>query len=187
MRTLAGSDEGIPITSTTNDVVVRRITVDDWRRLRQIRIEALSNSPMAFITTADEARQDPDSLWRSRAEQGASGDGQVTMLAVAGDDAVGMAVGFRRTKRPLDVVPVVAVFVSERARRLGVGARLMAGVEEWAVSVGGRTTSLWVVDGNDGARRFYESLGYTATLDRQRITVPPVRWETRMQKPLTAG
>ena len=68
-----------------------------------------------------------------------------------------------------------------------VVAGLMAGVEEWAASIGGTTCSLWVVDGNDGAARFYRSLGYVPTLDRQRISKPPVRWETRYEKRLTAG
>lgn len=61
----------------------------------------------------------------------------------------------------------------------------MEGVEGWARSKGVGLTSLWVVDGNDAARRFYEQLGYAATLDRQKISVPPVRWETRLVKDLS--
>ena len=166
---------------------VRRITPGDWRRLRAIRTEALADSPLAFITTLDEALDEPDTLWKDRARAGASGDEQATMIAVDGDDTVGMAVGVRRSKPPSEVVPIVAVFVSPRVRRHGVGAGLMAGVEEWAASIGGTTCSLWVVDGNDGAARFYRSLGYVPTLDRQRISKPPVRWETRYEKRLTAG
>ena len=167
------------------EVEVRRLAPEDWQRLRSIRIEALETSPLAFITTADEARRDSDSMWQERTQKGALGLEQVTMVGVAGPDTVGMAIGVRRTKRPLDVVPIVAVFVSERARRQGVGGRLMLGVERWATDVGARRTSLWVVDGNDGAQSFYESLGYVATLDRQRISVPPVRWETRFEKRLS--
>ena len=61
----------------------------------------------------------------------------------------------------------------------------MSGVESWAMAIGATTTSLWVVDDNASARAFYENRGYRPTLDRQRITAPPQRWETRMYRTLT--
>lgn len=163
---------------------VRRIRPTEWRRLREVRLQALADSPLAFITTLDEARRFPDSLWRERAVKGAESAEQATMLAVAGRDTVGLAVGLDRSSVAPGVVAVVSVYVSPDVRRRGVARDLMASVEAWALGVGATTTSLWVVDGNDGARRFYESLGYRATLDRQAIAVPPPRWETRMVKRL---
>jgi GNAT superfamily N-acetyltransferase len=168
-----------------DDVEVRRIRSDDWTRLRDIRIDALTDTPLAFITTLDEARNFPDSLWKERADEGAVGDGQITVIAVDGERTVGMAVGLRRSSPPVDVVPIVSVFVSRSARRGCVGRRLMDGVERWARREGPVTTSLWVVDGNDAAIAFYESLGYVATFDRHLITVPPQRWETRYAKRIT--
>jgi GNAT superfamily N-acetyltransferase len=109
------------------------------------------------------------------------------MIAIEGTRTVGMAVGIDRSTVATGVVAIVSVFVSADVRHRGVGRSLMAAVEDWALSIGATTTSLWVVDGNDVARGFYESLGYTATLDRQRIDVPPVRWETRMVKRIRRG
>lgn len=166
-------------------IEIRRVAFGDEMRLRSIRLEALEDSPLAFITTLDEARAHPDDLWVSRVTAGSSGAAQATFLALAGDATVGLAIGLDRSERAPGVVAVVSVFVSASVRHRGVGASLMAAVESWAVSIGASTTSLWVVDGNDAARRFYEGLGYRSTLDRQRITVPPVRWESRMYKQLS--
>ena len=164
---------------------VRPVRPDEWERLRAIRLEMLRDTPEAYITTLDEALAFPDDVWIDRAVKGAAGEDQSTLIAVDGTDTVGMAVGLLpRPFRP-DVAPVVSVYVAPRARRSGVGTRLMGAVEAWAKSVGAHATSLWVVDGNDPARSFYDSLGYRATLDRQKISIPPVRWETRMVKALS--
>jgi GNAT superfamily N-acetyltransferase len=168
-------------------IEVRRVRAGEWRRLREVRLDALADSPGAFITTLAEARRFPDSLWRERATAGAHGDEQATMIAIEGTRTVGMAVGIDRSTVATGVVAIVSVFVSADVRHRGVGRSLMAAVEAWALGIGATTTSLWVVDGNDVARGFYESLGYTATLDRQRIDVPPVRWETRMVKRIRRG
>ena len=166
-------------------IEVRRIAPGDERRLREIRIEALEDAPLAFITTAEEARAHPDDLWHRRVLAGSSGTDQATFLACAGEATVGMAIGLDRSDRAPGVVAVVSVFVSSSARRRGVGDALMSAVESWAMAIGATTTSLWVVDDNASARAFYENRGYRPTLDRQRITAPPQRWETRMYRTLT--
>lgn len=165
-------------------VEVRRIRTDEWLKLREIRLEALADTPEAFITTLAEAETYPDDVWKDRARSGALGGLQTTMIAVDGEHTVGMAIGLLRPAVTREVVPIVSVFVSPSVRRRGVGEGLVVGVERWARAQGAVRTSLWVVDTNDAARRFYEGIGYRATLDRQKITVAPVRWETRLVKEL---
>lgn len=43
---------------------VRRLTVDDWRENRAIRLEALSESPGNFFTSLAEAEARSDDQWR---------------------------------------------------------------------------------------------------------------------------
>ena len=166
-------------------IEVRRIAPGDERRLREIRIEALEDAPLEFITKVEDERAHPDDLWHRRVLAGSSGTDQATFLACAGEATVGMAIGLDRSDRAPGVVAVVSVFVSSSARRRGVGDALMSAVESWAMAIGATTTSLWVVDDNASARAFYENRGYRPTLDRQRITAPPQRWETRMYRTLT--
>jgi GNAT superfamily N-acetyltransferase len=163
-------------------IEVRPIRSDEWQRLRTVRLDALNDTPEAYTTTLEQARAFPDSLWKERARNGADGVDQITVIALDGERTVGMAVGLRRSSPPVGVVPVVSVFVSPSARRGKVGQRLMEAVERWARKVGAVSTSLWVVDDNASAIAFYESLGYVETHDRQLITVPPKRWETRYEK-----
>ncbi len=143
----------------------------------------LLDSPLAFITTHAEAEALPDEVWIERCT--AQPDGTTaTFGAFDADRAVGMAVGVDRSRPGRKVVAVVSVYVSPQCRRQGIADALTSEVEAWAVERGATSTSLWVVDGNDGARTFYERRGYGMTLDRQRITAPPVRWERRMEKRL---
>jgi GNAT superfamily N-acetyltransferase len=166
-------------------IEIHRAGVDDWASVRAIRLRALAEAPLAFITTVEEARAFPDGVWRERAAASAVGRSQATMLATSDGAVVGLAIGLDRSDVRPGVVAIVSVFVSPHVRRRGVARRLMVAVEDWARRIGAGTTSLWVVEGNDEARSFYESIGYRATLDRQRIDAPPVRWEVRMVKDLT--
>lgn len=168
-------------------IEVRRIRPEEWQRLKDVRLTALTQAPLAYLTTLDEALAFPDDLWKERATKGAASTTQATMLAIVGARTVGLAVGIDRNEIAQGVVAVVSVFVSSDVRRRGVAQRLMASVEEWAGSIGRTTLSLWVVEGNEPATRFYEEIGYRATLDRQRITIPPARWETRMVKEVIPG
>lgn len=166
-------------------IEVRAVQIGEWQRLRSIRLEALADSPEAFITTHAEASDFPQDLWEGRVAKGAAGESQITVIGIDGDDTVAMAVGLWDPGRSGSVMPVVAVFVAPRVRRLGVGSLIMGALHEWGRANGAIGASLWVVDGNDTASRFYKRLGYRPTLDRHKITVPPVRWETRLVKPLT--
>ncbi len=165
---------------TIGDLEVRRIAPEDWRMLKAVRLEALLDSPAAFITTFEEASGYPDALWVERSSE-APEDGQATYLALGRGRCHGMAIGLDRSSSGRAIVAIVSVYVAPDVRRSGVGSALMDAVEAWARQRGAAATSLWVVDGNDGARGFYEARGYRATLDRQKITVPPVRWETRLE------
>ena len=167
------------------DVVeVRALHPDEWQRLRSIRLEALAVSPLSYTTTLEEAQAYPDTVWMDRAAGRASDVEQRTMVGIDGPKTVAMGVGLLRSHRRRRIVPIVSVFVSAPYRRLGVGRAVMRGLEAWASERGADRTSLWVVEGNDGATRFYESLGYRQTLDRQKIRVGPVRWEVRLERKL---
>lgn len=163
---------------------VRQIRSHEWERLRDIRLEALVDTPTAFATTFAQAEAFPDSLWQERTVAGATGHDQITVLAVSGDRTVGMTVALGRPDNDRRVVPIVSVYVTPRERRKGVAQRLLNTAEEWASDQGGSRTSLWVEEENVPARCFYESIGYIATLDRQKMTSPPLAWEIRLEKGL---
>jgi hypothetical protein len=105
---------------TIGDLEVRRIAPGDWRMLKAVRLEALADSPSAFITTLEEATGYPDALWVERSSE-APEDGQATYLAVGKDRCHGMAIGLDRSSSGRAVVAIVSVYVSPDLRRGGVG------------------------------------------------------------------
>jgi GNAT superfamily N-acetyltransferase len=163
-------------------IKVRQIRSDEWERLRDIRLEALTDTPSAYSTTLVEAEAYPNSLWWERAIAGAAGVDQITVLAVSGERTVGMTIALGRPDNDRRIVPIVSVYVTPSERRKGVAERLLSVAEEWVRDHGGSRTSLWVEESNLPARGFYESIGYVATLDRQRMTSPPPGWEIRLEK-----
>lgn len=170
--------------ATASEIVVRRVRADDWKAIKAIRLEMLLDSPLAFVTTYEEAAAHDDRVWIDRCSH--DPDGEIgSFAAFTGRDAVGMAVGVDKAASGWPVVSIVSVYVSPSLRRHGVAGRLMGSVELWAAARGATSTSLWVVDGNEGARAFYDRRGYESTGDRQRITTPPIRWETRLEKRLS--
>lgn len=170
--------------SCVQGITVRPIVADDWRAIRAVRLEMLQRDPLAFITTYDEAAGYANEVWIRRCTPDAEGR-SASFAAFAADRAVGMAVGLDKARPGRRVVAIVSVYVSPEFRRRGIAGRLMGEVEGWAIERRAKTTSLWVVDGNEAAARFYEGRGYRRTLDRQKIRTPPVRWEARMEKRLT--
>lgn len=46
---------------------IRRVSVADWERLRDVRLRALATDPHAFLESLEHARRLPEAHWRDRA------------------------------------------------------------------------------------------------------------------------
>jgi GNAT superfamily N-acetyltransferase len=143
---------------------VRRLGEDDWALLRDVRLTALAESPLAFASThAREAGFD-EQMWRSRTRTAA------WFIALGADGTpVGILAGRDEDDTPDGERHVVAMWAAPAARGTGVGAGLLEAVTAWARDDGARTLTLWVVDGNDAARRLYEGWGFVSTGERQPV------------------
>jgi ribosomal protein S18 acetylase RimI-like enzyme len=90
------------------------------------------------------------------------------------EDALGRRLGFVYAVPATDFFTgeehghVSDIAVAPEAEGRGVGRALMAAAEAWARARGYRALSLHVFVGNDGARAFYERLGYEDELLRMR-------------------
>ena len=140
--------------------------MDEWRRVRELRLRALEDSPDAFGSTfeRERAHERPDWLrWITGWE------GAVNHLVVAldGDEWIGMAVG----SLPGDDerAHLYAMWVDPRARRAGVGRRLVEAVLAWAGAEGVREIELGATAINRDAVLFYERLGFVDTGERHAL------------------
>src|SRR2546423_6696176 len=104
---------------------VRRTTAEEWQEIRELRLEALLNSPTNFGQTYEQASALPDETWRERARTNASSERQAFYVAV--DDAAGKLVGMwgvmPHFHRP-DVHIIIGVYVRPEARGTDVARRL---------------------------------------------------------------
>jgi RimJ/RimL family protein N-acetyltransferase len=156
-------------------VEVRPIRPEEWQELRATRLEALAESPAAFWSSSEQEAALGEDEWRRRAAAGG------TFMARDGDGApIGIATGYAPPNAPAGRRHLVGMWVAPRARGRGVAGALIAQVAAWARDDGADELSLWVVDGNDAARRAYERVGFVDTGESQRFPGDDPRTESRM-------
>ncbi len=136
---------------------VRRIRPEDWQLLRELRLESLRDSPAAFGQRYEEAGMSGDQEWIATARAASSGDRRAWFIAWDDTQPVGLVQGRRRP--PADCL-LFSMWVAPDARGRGTGRALVHAVEDWAREWGAKRVVLWVISGNDGALRFYESIGF---------------------------
>jgi GNAT superfamily N-acetyltransferase len=137
-------------------VEVRRVSADEWRALRDVRLRALEAAPSAFATRLEEARERPDEWWIDWAAKSAEDDGQTMFLAWEGAAQLGIAGTFVEDGRPW----LIAMWTDPGARGRGVGRALVEATAEFARATGYRDLFLQVLESNDSASSLYRSCGF---------------------------
>jgi ribosomal protein S18 acetylase RimI-like enzyme len=151
-------------------MLVRRVRLDEWPRLREIRLRALADAPYAFGVTHAESLTQPDSYWHSMVEQPA-------WVAEDGDRWVGMV----RVLAEEGAAHLVSMWVDPDARRRGVGRALVEAVVRWAGDQGLGAVTLWVSEGNVAAETLYRTAGFHETGGRQPLPSDPSIEERAMR------
>ena len=163
-------------------ITLHRTGRDDWQRLRTLRLEALRDTPIAFLQTAENAERMSEDEWRAYAGRGQEG---ARTIIVAVDDTTGDFVGMMggAIDHAGGAPFLVAVFVSpsHRGRELGVTDQLLEAIEDWARGFG-NVIQLDVHEDNTRARRYYASHGFVETgqtmpypLDRTRVELNMIK------------
>jgi GNAT superfamily N-acetyltransferase len=161
--------------------LVRRITADDASRLREIRLRALESDPLAFASSLEVERDQPDESWEAWAAAASEGSDQCLFVAEAETGHfVAMAGAFRAAGEPR-TLHVIAVWVDPERRRQGLGSVLVTDIVEWARTVDADALALWVVEDNESARGLYERLGFVATSRTQPVPSRTDLLEVRME------
>jgi GNAT superfamily N-acetyltransferase len=143
------------------DVV--RLTCDDWRLLREVRLAALAEAPYAYGSSLAAERDFDESRWRQRLGSG--------LWAVARDEEPAGLVG---TYLPDEDTPMlIALWVSPGRRGRGVGDVLVSEVFQWAAENRWSQVVLRVAEGNDAARKLFLRHGFRPTGRRQPLESDP--------------
>lgn len=134
---------------------ITRLTADDWRRYREVRLMALADAPYAFGTTLASALALDEAGWRERA------GGPATLVAsVAGHDVGLLALWLHPDHFPRGLV--TQMWVDPAARGAGVASALVAALVDRARELGVGELHLHVTDGNERAAGLYRGLGWVA-------------------------
>lgn len=150
-------------------VEIGRIRDDEWRDLRELRLEALQDAPTAFVERYEISVEQPDQFWQDRVERGARSDTAATFVArtSAGDGGlVGKATCFIEDDITDHVsAHLVGVYVTPAWRgRPDVAQRLLETAIDWALQTKrADNVRLFVTDTNERAAAFYRRIGFAPT------------------------
>ena len=141
---------------------MRRIRVDEWQELRELRLRALLDAPDAYGSTFEEESQEPESTWRDWAAAGAEGGAGYTAIAVGLDGWVGLGVGAPHLAFPGEL-GLFAMWVDHNVRREGIGRGIVEEIAASATSARFPSIRLLVTESNEAAIRLYASCGFVDT------------------------
>ncbi len=156
---------------------IRPVTEDDWRVMRDIRLEALREDPTAFGSSSAREAVFTEADWRRRA----GGHGFFAYLAELGPGPVGIVGGIEEAP---GTAQLVSMWVRPQARGRQVGVALIEAVVDWARAQRMTRLVLWVTETNKPARRLYERSGFTPNGARQPLPSDPAVTEIGMTLPL---
>lgn len=137
-------------------VEVRQVRADDEQQVIALRREALSAHPLAFSSSPEDDRMNPESY-----RELISSEDDSLFGAFEADELVGMAAIKRNSSLKLRHVGYIwGAYLRSGYRGEGVGRRMMDSLIECARSWGCESVDLGVSSAAPEARQLYLSLGF---------------------------
>ncbi len=146
-------------------MIIRDGNAEDIDGIAKVHVQGWRESYKDFMTPEALAGLSIDerkSMWRGIL---AEPDPQAKLVvAVEPDDGiVGFARGGPIRNKGADLLgadaEIFAIYLLDKAKRQGIGRRMMAAVFDHLAAQGFGSVGLWVLKENQAARRFYEILG----------------------------
>lgn len=150
-------------------MTVRNVRSDEWALWRDLRYEALADSPDAFVETLAIAKSRPDDSW---SEYTGSAGTQLRQLLFAEENnmPVGMmAVIQSATER--SQVNLISMWIKPAARGRGHARALVEAAIAWAAGRGAKKLVLRVTETCGAAIRLYTGMGFSDTGERAPLRV----------------
>lgn len=141
---------------------IRRLSEDDWKHYRSIRLDALLADPGAFASTHEREAAFDEATWRLRITTGPLGKPNAAFVGFDEHDATLGTASVAYTEHHRSPM-LVAMWVRPEARGQRLGARLIEACVEWAADRGDTSMVLWVVKDNAAAIALYERCGFAPT------------------------
>ncbi|MGH2540891.1 MAG: GNAT family N-acetyltransferase [Actinomycetota bacterium] len=147
----------------SGEVEIREADPDDARAVARVQVGSWrwayrGHVPEETLSALDVVER--ESRWRDAIPDG----DQIVLVAV---DPRGAVVGFAHAAGSDDAdaasgtAQLYAIYLGEEAAGKGIGRALLARVSDEMRSAGFARTTLWVLESNEHARRFYERAGWS--------------------------
>lgn len=155
-------------------IEVVRAGVDDWERVRAVRLRALADAPDAFWTLLEDDEQRPPESWKVHLRS----DGEISLLGMHEGRDAGLVWGAPHHshlgEEPSQIreAGLYGMWVAPEARGTGLAEALVRGVIEWARDAGFTVLRLDVNDTNVAAQRLYARCGFEPTGHRDQFPPP---------------
>ncbi|ELP67543.1 N-acetyltransferase family protein [Streptomyces turgidiscabies] len=165
-------------------ILVREMTFDDCDRVSEIRIRGWQHAYKGLMPqTYLDALSVPEDAERRRTFFVRAGSEVVNLVAEQSGTVIGWACHgpYRDGEIRTDDAELYAIYVDAERFGAGIGRALLGEAVRRCAGAGHRRLLLWVVEGNDRARRFYERAGFTADgaeepFEVDGVAVPEVRY-----------
>lgn len=155
-----------------SDITVRPLGEEDWQEYRSVRLEALRESPEAFVATFEEESEIPESEWRDRMVRSdrliATRDGEVVGVV-----SIGKTTALEASSEDDDppVGELFGLWVRPDARGTGVATRLVKQGAARSRDRGETHLIYWVGTENGRAVAFASGIGFRPTDFRRPVGV----------------
>ena len=143
-------------------LTIRRIGLNEGKLYREIRLTSMADSPDAFSTTLEEAKDRSLESWSEQADSAAAGSDRAIFLAFIEDKPVGIAALYRDAEDQA-LGELVQVWVIPAHRGSRVAGELLDSLLSWARNSSYERLSAWVNGENQRAARFFWKHGFQMT------------------------
>ena len=142
---------------------IRRINSNEGNLIKELRIAAISDSPLAFGESLEEAQTKLDREYAASAKLRAVSDSDAFFVVEDQRKYIGIIGAFfeNGTNKPF----ISSMWVHANNRKSNVGAELFFTAKSWLSDRGAKTIHAWVAQDNIVAMSFYKKLGFRATTE----------------------
>jgi ribosomal protein S18 acetylase RimI-like enzyme len=149
-----------------SEITVRPLGEEDWQDYRAVRLEALRESPEAFVATVEEEEAFDEAHWRDRMQRSAR------IVAESNGAPVGVvSVGNASTEDDGTAGELFGLWVKPDLRGKGVATRLVNDGAAVARNRGQSHLYYWVGTDNGRAVAFASGMGFRPTDKRRPMGV----------------
>jgi ribosomal protein S18 acetylase RimI-like enzyme len=115
------------------EIQIIKLPLNRWKEYKNLRYEAVTNNPCAFLHTPEETKTKKKDAWTEHLKNALNQNASSTMFFAEDEDRlVGMIAGFFDDKeKTRHVGNIVSFYVKPEYRGYGIGSKLMNEIIKW--------------------------------------------------------